>query len=355
MEYLHLSSPNASNIFLSLMLSLYFYLVHLLDKVKMFGTIKQIIMQEFQIPSLNPVLISKIQNEYSRIFERKASLKLSGVKKRNFYHWKEEGVIDWKSESDDDKRSWVRLNIYDFIWVKIVQAARDFGVPMEAIRKLKDELFKDGIAYIQQNSEDFYHFHRDDLGTSEEEILKIKQFLASLDTHKEDIIAEGELHLISIFGSIIHETLFCGLHMVIVFKKVEDDYIHDFMCYSESYEKVPNLTEDLLKQPSVVIPIDALISEFMEGEDNLPNLIHWGFINPKETKVLEAIRSKDFQSILIKINADETMVIEATIETDLKDDKAKQVRRILGLKEYEEITIKYRNEKHLYIKNTQRL
>jgi hypothetical protein len=247
------------------------------------------------------------------------------------------------------------LNIYDFIWVKIVQAARDFGVPIEAIRNLKNELFVDCIADIQKESEEFYQYHRDFLGTSEEEIQKIKQFLAFLDTHREDIIAEGELHLISIFGSIIHETLFCGLHMVIVFKKVEDDYIHDFIVYSESHEQLPNLTEDLLKQPSVVIPIDTLISEFMEGEDNLPNLIHWGFINPKETKVLEAIRSKDFQSILIRINADETMVIEGTIETDLKDDKAKQVRRILGLKEYEEITIKYRNNKHLYLKNTQRL
>ena len=258
---------------------------------------------------------------------------MSGVKKRNFYHWKEEGIIDWKSESEDEKRSWVRLNIYDFIWVKIVQAARDFGVPIEAIRNFKNELFVDCIADIQKESEEFYQYHRDFLGTSEEEIQKIKQFLAFLDTHREDIIAEGELHLISIFGSIIHETLFCGLDMVIVFKKVEDDYIHDFIVYSESHEQLPNLTEDLLKQPSVVIPIDTLISEFMEGEDNLPNLIHWGFINPKETKVLEAIRSKDFQSILIKINADETMVIEGTIETDLKDDKAKQVRRILGLKE----------------------
>jgi hypothetical protein len=158
--------------------------------------------------------------------------------------------------------------------VKIVQAARDFGVPIEAIRNLKNELFVDCLADIQKESEEFYQYHRDFLGTSEEEIQKIKQFLAFLDTHRED---------------------------------------------------------------------------------NLPNLIHWGFINPKETKVLEAIRSKDFQSILIKINADETMVIEGTIETDLKDDKAKQVRRILGLKEYEEITIKYRNEKHLYLKNTQRL
>jgi DNA-binding transcriptional MerR regulator len=312
-------------------------------------------MKEFQIPSLNPELISKIQNEYSRIFERKASLKLSGVKKRNFYHWKEEGIIDWKSESHDEKRSWVRLNIYDFIWVKIVQAARDFGVPIEAIRNLKNELFADSIADIQKNSEEFYQYHRDFLGTSEEEIQKIKQFLVFLDTHREDIIAEGELHLISIFGSIIHETLFSGFHMVIVFKKADDDYIHDFMFYSESHEQLPNLTEDLLQQPSVVIPIDTLIGEFMEGEDNLPNLIHWGFINPKEAKVLEAIRSKDFQSIQIKINPDETLVIEGTTKSDLMDDKAKQVRRILGLKEYEEISIKYRNDKHLYLKNTRRL
>ena len=184
--------------------------------------------------------------------------------------------------------------------------------------------------------------------STEEEIQKVKELLAFVEAHMVDIIEEGELHLISIFGSIIHETLFSGLHMVIVFKKVDEDYHYDFMGYSEKHEKVPNLSDDLLKQPSLIIPIDTLISEFMEGEDNLPNLIHWGFINPKETKVLEAIRSKDFQSILIKIN-------EGTIETDLIDNNAKQVRRILGLKEYEEITIKYRNDKHVYLKNTRRL
>ena len=126
-------------------------------------------MQEFQIPTFNPELINKIQNEFSRIFERKASLKLSGVKKRNFYHWKEEGIIDWKSESEDEKRSWVRLNIYDFIWVKIVQAARDFGVPIEAIRNLKNELFTDFITDIKKDPDHFCQYHRDFLGTSEEE------------------------------------------------------------------------------------------------------------------------------------------------------------------------------------------
>jgi hypothetical protein len=37
------------------------------------------------------------------------------------------------------------------------------------------------------------------------------------------------------------------------------------------------------------------------------------------------------------------------------DEKAKEVRRILGLKEYEEIVIKYRNDKHVYVKNTRRI
>jgi DNA-binding transcriptional MerR regulator len=312
-------------------------------------------MQDFQIPSLNLELINKIQNEFSRIFERRATLKLSGVKKRNFYNWKEEGIIDWKSDSDDEKRSWVRLNIYDFIWLKIVQAARDFGVPLEAIRNLKNELFSNLISEIRKDPEDFYQFHCDFLGASEEDLEKVKQVIAFIEAHIDDIIEDGELHLISLFGSIIHETLFSGLHMVIVFKKVGDDYTYDLTGYSEKHRQVPNLTENLLKQPSLIIPIDALVAEFMEGKDNLPNLVHWGFINPKETKVLDAIRSKEFKYIQIKINPDDTLIIEGTIESDMMDEKAKEVRRILGLKEYEEIMIKYRNDKHVYVKNTRRI
>jgi hypothetical protein len=143
--------------------------------------------------------------------------------------------------------------------------------------------------------------------------------------------------------------------MVIVFKKVGDDYTYDLTGYSEKHRQVPNLTENLLKQPSLIIPIDALVAEFMEGKDNLPNLVYWGFINPKETKVLDAIRSKEFKYIQIKINPDDTLIIEGTIESDMMDEKAKEVRRILGLKEYEEIMIKYRNDKHVYVKNTRRI
>ena len=312
-------------------------------------------MQEFQFPAFNPELINKIQNEFSRIFERKASLKLSGVKKRNFYHWKEAGIIDWKTESEDEKRTWVRLNIYDFIWVKIVQTARDFGVPLDAIRELKNELFQDYITEIKKDPEDFYRFHQEKLGATNEEIEQIRQFLDYVEEHRDDLIEQGEFHLISFFGALIHETLICGLHFFITFKKVEDDYLFDFILQSERYDQLKVLNEDLLKQPMVIIPIDALIREFMEENDNLPNLVHWGFINPKEKKVLDALRDKELQSIHVKRGENDTFIIEGDYQKDLMDEKAKELRRILGLKEYEVVTIKYRNDKHVYVKNTRRL
>ena len=345
----------AVNFFSSLMLSYKNILIHLMDKISIFVTIKQIIMQEFSLTNLNPQLINKIQNEFSRIFERKASLKLSGVKKRNFYNWKEEGIIDWKSENEDEKRSWVRLNIYDFIWVKIVQNARDFGIPFEAIRDLKNELFGDLVSMINDDPESFYQFHREEIGASEEDIKRINEFIEYVENSREELIEQGEIHLISILGSFIHETLFAGLHVVIIFKKVEEAYKFDLIGYSEQYDQLPKLSDDFLKQPTLIIPLDALIAEFMEEEDNLPNLVHWGFITPKEMNVLDALRKKDFQSIQVKRGKGEEFIIEGNFETDFIDEKAKELRRILGLKEYEMVTIKYRNDKHVYVKNTRRL
>jgi hypothetical protein len=309
-------------------------------------------MKEFAFTTLNPEMMNKIQNEYSRIFERRASLKLSGVKKRNFYNWKEEGIVDWKSEGEDEKRSWIRLNIYDFIWVKIVQTARDFGVPIDAIRELKKSLFKDMAMEIKNRSEDFYQYYREDFAASEEDIEKVKQYVEYVDEYRDSLLEQGEIHLISLFGSFIHGALFADLHVAIVFNKIEEAYKFNVIIYSE---KLPKLTFDLLKQPSLIIPLDALIAEFMEEKDNLPNLVHWGFITPKEMNVLDALRKKDFQSIEVKRGKGNEMIIEGNFETDFIDEKAKELRRILGLKDYDTVTIKYRNDKHLYVKNTKRL
>jgi DNA-binding transcriptional MerR regulator len=312
-------------------------------------------MKEFSLKNLDPVLIEKIQNQYVRIFERKASLRLTRVKRRNFYHWKEEGIIDWFVEEKDDKRSWVRLNVYDFIWVKIIQASRDFGVPIEAIKKLKDDLFLDYINLINNDKEAYLDYSRNELNASDEALEQAQSFLDYASKHKEEIVTHEERHLVTVFGMLVNECLFMDLNALIVFTKQEDTYSHECIFHSPKYGNISNKEGLIFKEPMLIIPVNSLIREFLQEDDNLPNLIYWGILNPKEVKVLEAIRNEDFTSIHVKRRENDEFIIECTQDADIVNEKAKELRRILGLKKYDEITIKFRNDKHLFVKNTRRI
>ena len=73
-------------------------------------------------------------------------------------------------------------------------------------------------------------------------------------------------------------------------------------------------------------------------------------------KVIDAIRNKDFKEIIIKQDGNkDSIVIEIEKDGNILDQKAKEIKRILGLNEYSEVTIKYRNDKNLYFKNKTRI
>lgn len=72
--------------------------------------------------------------------------------------------------------------------------------------------------------------------------------------------------------------------------------------------------------------------------------------------VIKAIREKDFKEIVIKQDEKkESIIIEVEKDGVIIDEKAKEVKRILGLNEYSEVTIKFRNDKNLYFKNKTQL
>ena len=49
------------------------------------------------------------------------------------------------------------------------------------------------------------------------------------------------------------------------------------------------------------------------------------------------------------------MAIDVITSENITDEKAIHIRKILGLNEYDEINLKYRNSKNLYVKNKKRL
>jgi len=284
------------------------------------------ILREF----VNDEHFQNIQKEYPNIADRMASLRLTNVKRRNFYHWKEEGLIDWGNTEEDDKRTWVRLNIYEFIWVRIIQSARDFGIPIDSLRELKDFLFSD-----------FTQLAADQIDTLEDELInqfnyspyraaKHVELVKYVLSHEKELRESGELLTLSMLGIYIHGCLLFDRLTAIVFTK-ENKY--EFSIYMPDDPLTSELfsTNDLLSKSHVYIHINHLVEEFMGVFDNLPNLNYWGFITTKEMKLIFAIRSGEYDSIHIKGMNNEDFIIEGTKTEDVKLEQAARLQKIFGM------------------------
>ena len=294
-------------------------------------------------------IFQRIQSEYPNISERLASLRLTQVKRRNFYHWKEEGLIDWVGSDEEDKRTWVRLNMYEFIWVRIIQSARDFGIPIGTLHELKAYMFGNVLTMYKEGGEATLR------KLNEDEADRLQVLVDYMESHEEELRQSGEMMIISMLGSILHYCIFGQQQAAIVFSKDSSGYRFFPMIHPKDEVVSMEPAYELLKQTHLFLSLNALVNEFMEEPENLNNLSHWGFITSKEHKVLQAIKSKEFSSIQIKFHSDKDFTIEGTQDVDIRNEQAKQVQRIFGLKAYDELTLKFRNDKHIYLKNTKQL
>ncbi len=73
-------------------------------------------------------------------------------------------------------------------------------------------------------------------------------------------------------------------------------------------------------------------------------------LNEDERYVLTALRNKNIQEITIKKSGEDIVRIDAANDGIISGGKAKEIKRILGLKNYEEIQISTRDEKTLCFK-----
>lgn len=79
---------------------------------------------------------SKKTKDYLR--ERRYSMKeiKDTISYRIVNHWCEKGLVDRKTENN-----WLKLSLVDIVWIKIVAKLRSFGVALEKIKTIKDNIF----------------------------------------------------------------------------------------------------------------------------------------------------------------------------------------------------------------------
>lgn len=298
-------------------------------------------------------LVEKIELYYPQISERKANLNITGINTRTFYHWKSQGLIDYDPE-DKEKRSWVKLNIFEYVWLRIIQISREFGLNITSLLELKKVSFFNIFEFIEENIDQIIETKRNIFKESEEKIEKELELIKEIN--KYDSYQSSEEKYVSTFlGNLIMTSILKEYEVLLIITKTNDSF--EFTYYL--HNPLINFPEDFfneLNRPHLTIPLRPIIKEIFEEQKNEKFLESWGFIRKDEKKILDALRNKDFQELHLKRkNNQEDYIIEATFEEDVRNEKAKEILRILGMNEYSEVNIKLRNDKHLFVKNKRKI
>ena len=71
--------------------------------------------------------------------EKRFTIKDSEASYRLMNHWTELGLVE---DSIVNEEGWRRLSLVDLIWIKALMEMRRFGMPLNALKTVKDSVFK---------------------------------------------------------------------------------------------------------------------------------------------------------------------------------------------------------------------
>ncbi|MES2379547.1 MAG: hypothetical protein V4538_00805 [Bacteroidota bacterium] len=305
---------------------------------------------------LNSIDFERFQLYMPKLKDAVVPLSFTGVSPRNFHAWKENGLIELSiHENEEDKNKKVKLNLTEFVWVKMIQAMRNFGLPYDMIRQLKYLLYSD-IIELFRGSWDLVEQELINLNFDEEQMLAARitfdEVVSGMDSLRANIdMTESEKTMLF---ALVLMVIFTGATMAVLIEKTEFEVKLGITSYNK-VEMIHKASLPTLLKPHFQIPITGIINDFFNEPQSEKYAEKFGFLNAKELKVLEAVRKKDFLEINIKLDKTNEINIDVVKDGTITDEQANKIRKILGLNQYEEVLVKYRNDKNLYFRNKKRI
>ena len=299
------------------------------------------------------ISVKTIEKIYPKLYEPVMNLSLTGVPARVYFYWKKSGLVDGFNQNTGDK-GWVKINLIEYLWIKIIVYLREYGVPFEKIKETKEIMFTNIFDLINGQKEEYLEFLRVNRKLSKKKLQTFEKVLTIAKSEMEKSPDEFKIYH-TLLGYLILELLLKNDKGYITLIK-KDDSINIGYFSIKSINDFGTFVQPFFDEPCLFIPIRSIIKNFLEDDKTEQVVETISLLNFKEMKVIEAIRQKDFKKIIIEPGTDKKpMTIDVEKDGDILDKKAKEVKQILGLNEYSEVTIKYRNDKHLYFKNKTRL
>lgn len=301
-----------------------------------------------------------ISNPLNKIKEKKIPISKLGVASRTYLHWKSEGLL-FKDFVITDKRQKVFLNLYEATWVSIIKEFRMYNFDLSTIKQIKDKLFTNITPDMIAKNPDILAEILERMGTDVDattlEMLKQINVFDIFDNYLDDY---DKFNIFSSLGAAIGRVLL-GSHEGFLIN-IDDDQTVLVKAYSKSeyYNSTQQnqfneeLNGFLSKKSCYVISITAIVESLLEN-DKLEKYNHeFGLYTKEELNILEAIKQDNWKKITVVKHRSGDLTITNEIEVEKRGNQAKELKKILGLKQYEQVEVIYRNDQHLLVKNTKK-
>jgi hypothetical protein len=264
-----------------------------------------------------------------------------------FPYWRRHGLLPFIP-----KGKWnIKISFAQLIWLRILDTLREFSVSLSSSKMVCDYFFKNAYEdelpkwNLTENKKAIEE--RIATGTTldndEHTLAEINRMLS------DDLLLNGLKFEINYLTKLITECIasqsnagFIVFTNGQVFEYIDDKY------YSNRKEQ----DELDLNQPHIKLSIKHYLKEFIQKEE-LQKLFVPSILNNNEKEVLKALRQKD-TTITIKKQKGEIVKIESRIDGVFSDNDAAKIRQLLGIGNYQQITISTRNNKTLVFKKVRK-
>ena len=249
-------------------------------------------------------LTEKLSNENSMmgfvkfidsLLEPIFSISALNLTRQELNQWKAEGLI---KSNDSELREWVRVNFFDFIWLKMIDIMRQSKIPFTTIHKLKKEFFEiddQELRYLLSNA---YKQGKDEIPKGEVMNL-IEKEVVSQD-YPPAVMALFKRYFppfnLFIFGLMIERSPIS----ILVNADGQTVYLNPNQLAKT------NVTEALvafLSKPFIGVPMHTLLDEFYDNPKiKLAEQQQVCNLTKLETKVLGLLKKENIKEIRIRFN-----------------------------------------------------
>jgi hypothetical protein len=248
----------------------------------------------------------------------------TGINGRNFQWWTDEKVL----EENNNKAG--RLTFVDFVWVKMVEQLRQFGVPLPLIAVLRKKLFDNiKIKGLTDKGERVINYI-DTLPVSKEEKRKLLEFIPPDAEIKPSDIQMSLLQLVLLQSILKRKPLAFAFFLDGTYLIIDKEGEH-LMNQKDLYR--------LETEHHIRINVAKIVSEFLSSDLAFATVPDIHLLTYPENKLYEAIRSGEYESIVVHFKEKKVKSLELKKNASVQ----RKIIDVLNENRFSEIIVKKHN------------